>query len=291
MFTHTRYWFHIAQRAYRSWREHDVPLLSAAIAFYAMLSLSPLLVVAVAVTALVVEPDVASQYLINLVAQAVNDETARFVQDVLRNTQRASNTFSAAGISLLLMLLGAARLFRQLKAAVNIIWGTRAALQGMRATVRDHLLAVLMVLLVATALLVWLGVDIVLAALSARWKPVSAVWRWLNFGAGWALATLLFASAYHLLPDERIRWRDVWAGAAIGAFLFALCKLLVGVYLGLTGVQSAYGAASAAVVLLLWAYFSTQAFLFGAEWARVVWEINRGGEPATTPPVSSPHTR
>ncbi len=279
MFRRIQHWFGIARKAIRGWREHDAPLLAAAIAFYAMLSLSPLLVVAVAVTALVVEPDVASQYLVNVVGQAVNEETARFAQEVLRNTQRPSSGFSAAGISLLLMLFGAARLFRQLKAAVNIVWQTRTPAQGLRATMREHLLAVLMVLLAAMALVVWLGADVVLSALSARWMPALAVWRWLNFAAGWALLTLLFATAYRLLPDERIRWRDVWSGAIVGAFLFALCKLLVGVYLGLTGLQSAYGAASAAVVLLLWAYFSTQAFLFGAEWARVVWEEGQGTPP------------
>jgi len=275
MFHRIKHGFQFARKAYRGWREHDAPLLAAAIAFYAMLSLSPLLVVAVAVTALVLEPEVASQYLINVVGQAVNEESARFAREVLRNTQRPTSTFSAAGISLLLMLFGAARLFRQLQAAVNIVWATRHQSQGIRATVREHLLAVLMVLLAATALVVWLGVDVVLSALSARWRTVSAGWQWLNFAAGWGLLTLLFATTYRLLPDERIGWRDVWSGAAIGAFLFALCKLLVGVYLGLTGVQSAYGAASAAVVLLLWAYFSTQAFLFGAEWAKVVWEERR----------------
>ncbi|GBC96964.1 hypothetical protein HRbin16_02777 [bacterium HR16] len=279
MFRQIQYWFSIARKAVRSWREHDAPLLAAAIAFYAMLSLSPLLVVAVAVTALVVEPDVASQYLVSVVEQAVNEETARFVREVLHNTQRPSSSFSAAGISLLLMLFGAARLFRQLKAAVNIVWQTCTPAQGLRATVREHLLAVLMVLLTAIALVVWLGVDVVLSALSARWMPVSVVWQWLSFGVGWALLTLLFAIAYRFLPDERIRWHDVWSGAAIGALLFALCKLLVGVYLGLTGVQSAYGAASAAVVLLLWAYFSTQAFLFGAEWARAVWGERQGTNP------------
>ena len=275
MFHRIKHGFQFARKAYRGWREHDAPLLAAAIAFYAMLSLSPLLVVAVAVTALVLDPEVASQYLIHAVGQAVNEESARFAQEVLRNTQRPASTFSAAGISLLLMLFGAARLFRQLQAAVNIVWATRHQSQGIRATVREHLLAILMVLLAATALVVWLGVDVVLSALSARWKTVSAGWRWLNFAAGWGLLTLLFATTYRLLPNVQVRWQDVWAGAAVGAFLFALCKLLVGVYLGLTGVQSAYGAASAAVVLLLWAYFSTQAFLFGAEWAKVVWEERR----------------
>ncbi|MCS7310063.1 MAG: YihY/virulence factor BrkB family protein [Armatimonadetes bacterium] len=275
MLAQVQHWLHIARKAYRGWREHDAPLLAAAIAFYAMLSLSPLLVVAVAVAALVLEPEVASQYLLHVIGQAASEEAARFAQEVLRNTQRPASTFSAAGFSLLLMLFGAARLFRQLKAAVNIVWGTRVPEQGLRATVREHLLAVLMVLLVATLLLVWLGVDVVLSALSARWRLVSIGWRWLNFGAGWALLTLLFAIAYRLLPDERVRWRDVWAGAVVGALLFALCKLLVGLYLGMTGIHSAYGAASAAVVLLLWAYFSTQAFLFGAEWARVVWEERR----------------
>lgn len=268
-------WLSFAWRVYRRWREHDAPLLAGAIAFFAMLSLSPLLVVAVAVTALVIEPEAASRYLVSVVGQAVGAETAQFAQEVLRNTQRPASTFSAAGFSLLLMLFGAARLFRQLKAAVNIVWDTRTPAQGLRAAVSEQLLAILMVLLAATMLLLWLGAEVALSALSARWQGVSWGWRWLHFGAGWVLLTLLFALAYRLLPEERVDWRDVWAGAAIGAFLFALCQLLVSWYLGVTGVHSVYGAASAAVALLLWAYFCTQAFLFGAEWARLVWEERR----------------
>lgn len=268
-------WLQLVWTVYRRWLDHDAPLLAAAIAFYAMLSLSPLLVVAVAVTALVVEREAASRTLTHVIGQAVNEETARFAQEVLRNTQRPSSTLTAAGLSLLLMLLGATRLFRQLKAAVNMVWGTRTPSKGFRDTLREHLLAVLMLLLAATMLILWLGVDVALSALSARWQAVSAGWRWLNFGAGWALLTLLFALAYRLLPEAQVDWRDVWRGAAVGALLFALCKLLVGVYLGMTGVHSVYGAASAAVVLLLWAYFSTQAFLFGAEWTRVIWEERR----------------
>lgn len=256
--------------AWRGGQAHGVPLLSAAIAFYAMLSLSPLLVVAVAVTALVIDPESASRYLVDVVAQVTNEEIARFAQDVLRNTQRASSTFSAAGISLLLMLFGAARLFRQIKAALNIVWDVQA--QGLRATVRGHLLAVLMVLIASIALLAWLGVDVVLQAISQRITHIAVAWQWVSFAAGWLLITLLFATAYRLLPDTRVEWRDVWIGAGIGALLFALCKRVVGFYLGFTGIQSAYGAASTAVVLLLWTYFSAQAFLFGAECARVVWQ-------------------
>lgn len=262
----------LVMQVYRGWGEHDIPLLSAAIAFYAVLSLSPLLVVGVAVVALVIDPESASRYLVDVAAQVANEETAHFAQQVLHNTQRASSTFSAAGISLLLMLFGAARLFRQLKSALNIIWEVHAPAQGLRATVRGHLLAVLMVLIASVALIVWLGVDVALQVASMRIVPVQTLWRWVSFIAGWALITLLFATAYRLLPDARIGWRDVWVGAGIGALLFALCKLVVGVYLGFTGIHSAYGAASAAVVLLLWAYFSAQAFLLGAECARVVWQ-------------------
>ncbi|MGQ9737960.1 MAG: YihY/virulence factor BrkB family protein [Armatimonadota bacterium] len=263
-----RRWLPLVKQVFQAWEEHDIPLLSAAIAFYAMLSLSPLLVVAVAVMALVIDPESASRYLLDVVAQVANEETARFAQEVLRNTQRASSTFSAAGISFLLMLFGAARLFRQIKSALNIIWEAQA--QGLGATVRGHLLAVLIVLIASIALLAWLGVDVALQAVSVRTAPVGGLWRWLSFVAGWTLIILLFATAYRLLPDSRVDWRDVWVGAGIGALLFTLCKSVVGIYLGFTGIQSAYGAASAAMVLLLWAYFSAQAFLFGAECARVV---------------------
>ncbi len=247
-----------------------MPFLSAAIAFFAMLSLAPLLVVAVATTALVVPPESASRYVTEVVAQVTSEETARFAQEVLRNTQKPSSTLSYAALSLLLMLFGAGRLFRQLKAALNIVWESRSQAQGVWSTVAGHLLAVLMVLLTAVALLVWLGVDVTLTALSARMALASVVWRWVSFAAGWGLLTVLFAVAYRLLPDAPVRWRNVWSGAAIGALLFVMCKMAVGVYLGLTGIHSAYGAASAAVVLLLWAYLSTQAFLFGAEYAKAV---------------------
>ncbi len=255
-------------RAIRQWQEHDAPFLAAAIAFYAMLSLAPLLVLAVAVTALVVPPEAASQYVVNLLAQAANEDTARFAQEVLRNTQKPASTVSAAGLSLLLMLFGAARLFRQVKVALNIVWDVQAKARGLRATVRGHLLSVVVVLLAAVVLIVWLGVDVALSAVSSRVLPSAPVWRWVSFAAGWALVTLLFTFTYRILPDTRVGWRELWGGASIGALLFALCKLAVGVYLGLTGVQTAYGAASAAVVLLLWAYLSAQAFLFGAECAR-----------------------
>lgn len=268
-----RRWLSLLSQAWRGWQAHDIPLLSAAIAFYAMLSLSPLLVVAVAVMALVIDPESASRYLVDVVAQVTNEETARFAQEVLRNTQRVSSTYSATGISLLLMLLGAARLFRQMKSALNVIWEVQA--QGLRATVRGHLLAVLMVMIASIALLAWLGVDVVLQAMSQRFMPMLGVWRWASFAAGWALITLLFATAYRLLPDSRVEWWDVWIGAGIGALLFALCKLVVGIYLGFTSIQSVYGAASTAVALLLWTYFSAQAFLFGAECARAVWQERR----------------
>lgn len=268
-----RRWLSLLSQAWRGWQAHDIPLLSAAIAFYAMLSLSPLLVVAVAVMALVIDPESASRYLRDVVAQVTNVETARFAQEVLHNTQRASSTYSAAGISLLLMLLGAARLFRQIKSALNVIWEAQA--QGLRATVRGHLMAVLMVLVASIALLAWLGVDVVMQAVSRRITPLAVAWRWMSFAAGWALITMLFATAYRLLPDSQVEWRDVWVGAGIGALLFALCKLVVGIYLGFTSIQSVYGAASTAVVLLLWAYFSAQAFLFGAEWARAIWQERR----------------
>jgi membrane protein len=280
--TVAREWLTIALDAYRGWRVHDGTLLSAAIAFYAMLSLSPLLVIAVAVTALVLEPERASRYLTEVVAQVANEQMAGFAQEVLRNTQRPTSAFSAAGGSLLLMLFGAARLFRQLKAAVNIVWETRGHSQGIRAMLNEHLIAMLMVLMAAVGLVAWLGIDVVLSAVSSRLVPHASLWRWGSSVAGWGLLTLLFGAAYRLLPDARVPWRDVWAGAAIGALLFVLCKLVVSVYLGLTGVHSAYGAASAAVVLLLWAYFSTQAFLFGAEWAKAVW-ARRRSMPTLTP--------
>lgn len=271
-----RRWLRTFSRACRGWQQHDVPFLAAAIAFYTMLSLSPLVVTAVAVVAVVVPVQTASRYLLEVSAQVVNQETANFIQEVLRNTQRTSNALSAAGVSLVLALFGSARLFRQVKVAINIVWEARADKHGLWHTLLGHLMAVLMVLFTAVALLAWLGLEVALTAISSRITVAVPLWRWVSFVAGWALLTLLFAVAYRLLPDAPVQWRQVWAGASVGALLFALCKLLVGVFLGFSGIHSAYGAASAAVVLLLWAHFSAQAFIFGAEIARACGEEECG---------------
>lgn len=272
-----RNWLGVVREALRGWRQHDAPLLAAAIAFYAMWSLSPLLVVAVAVSALVFDPEHAANYLLRQIEQLGAPEAALIAEEVLRNTLRPANASLAAGVSLLLMLLGAARLFRQVKSALQIIWQSRPSQGGLQAILRSQLLSVLMVLVGLLALLLWLGVDVLLSALSVRWKPATLAWRWLSFAVGWGLLTVLFALSYRLLPDAGVKWRFAWWGAMVGGLLFALCKMGVGMYLGITGVQSAYGAASAAIAVLLWAYFSAQAFLFGAEWARAAQQQHSGG--------------
>jgi membrane protein len=257
-----------------AWMEDNALRLSAALAFYSVFSLAPLLVIAVSIAALIFsEQTVRDQISAQLEALA-GPRAADALEALLVTTaaQKRTGTFAAiAGIAV--MVFGASGVFGELKDALNTIWGVvvkpgRTLLR----LIRDRFLSFSMVLSVGFLLLVSLLLSAILTALSkyVNWLlplPVF-VWRTLDFLGSLGVITVLFAMIFKILPNVRIDWRDVWIGAAVTSLLFVLGKFLIGFYLGASSVASAYGAAASVIIVLLWVYYSACILLFGAEFTK-----------------------
>lgn len=256
------------------WRKDNVPSLAAAVAFYTMLSLSPLLVIATAIAGAVFGPEAARSQLISEVRELVGEHGAGTIEMLLASADQPATGALASAVGLGLLLFGAAGVFSELQDALNTIWGVKA--EGgdvLLRTLKARLLTFGMVLTVGFLLLVSLVVSAGLAGLSSYargiWPELSG---WLRFGdilASLALITLLFALLYRFLPEAHVAWGDVWLGAAVTALLFTTGKVLIGLYLGKSGIGSTYGAAGSLAVFLVWVYYSAQVFYFGAEFTAV----------------------
>lgn len=259
----------LIRRIGASWGKHAVPRHAAALAFYTLLSLAPLLLVLVSIAGYWFGQQAAESKILNVIRENAGQDVARFIQNLLLNAGRAEKGLWAVLFGVVLVLIGASNVFHQLKHSLDALWEVPEREWGVvRRFFFARLLSVSAVLLISVLLLLWLLLD-VLMALFLRWlqkwaiEPV-LINQTLNWLFSWIGTTLVFGFLYKVLPDTKVDWRDVWLGAGIAAFLFGLSKWLLGGYLAFTGAASIYGAAGALVVLLLWIYFSAQIFLLGA---------------------------
>lgn len=249
----------------------DVPRLGAALAFYITLSLSPLLLAIVALAGLVFGPEAARGELVGELRGAIGTEGAAAVEQMVASTSSVSRGVSATVVAFAILLFGASRVFSELQNALNSIWKVpnRKPAGGLLATVRNRLLAFSLVCGTALLLLASLVVSAVLSAVSDRiaasMPGMELAARAIDFLVTLVLLTALFAMIFKWLPDTPLAWSDVWLGAAVTAVLFSMGKYFIGLYLGTAAIGSAYGAAGAFVVLLVWIYWSSQILLFGAE--------------------------
>jgi membrane protein len=270
-----RHFVSVLMESAGAWMEDNALRLSASLAFYAVFSLAPLLLVAVSIGALMFsEQTVRDQISAQLEALA-GPRAADALEALLVTTatQKRTGTFATiAGV--VVMLFGASGVFGELKDALNTIWGVvvkpgRTLLR----LIRDRFLSFSMVLSVGFLLLVSLLLNAILTALSKymNWVlPLPAlVWQALDFVGSFGVITVLFAMIFKILPNVRIGWHDVWIGAAVTSLLFVLGKFLIGFYLGASSITSAYGAAASVVIVLLWVYYSACILFFGAEFTKI----------------------
>lgn len=254
------------------WIDHKAPRMGAALAYYTIFSMAPLLVITIAVASLAFGQDAAEGRIIEQLRDVVGEQGGRAVQTMIAHANEEGGGLFATVLSIVALFLGAMGVFGELQDSLNTIWDVPArAGRGLWGIIQDRLLSFVMVLGVAFLLLVSLVVSAVLAAvgtLLGAWG-MSIVGQALNFVVSLGVITLLFAMIYRFLPDVRIAWADVWLGAGLTALLFTTGKLLIGLYLGHSSIASAYGAAGSLAVLLVWLYYSTQIFLFGAELTQV----------------------
>jgi membrane protein len=273
------------------WSDDKASRLAAALSYYTIFSISPLLIIAIAVAGLAFGEEAARNQIVGEIGGLVGREGAEAIQGILKSTSQKSTGILATVIGLCTLLLGASGAFGQLQDALNTIWEVKPKPgQGIRGVLRARLLSFSLVLVIGFMLMVSLVMTAGLAAMGkylAGLLPMSgALMQAVNFAISLAVTSLLFALIYKVLPDVRIRWHDVWIGAVFTALLFSLGRFLIGLYLGRSSVGSAYGAAGSLVIVLLWIYYSSQILFFGAEFTQVY--ANRYGSHIVPKPNAEP---
>ncbi|HYO23428.1 MAG TPA: YihY/virulence factor BrkB family protein [Lacipirellulaceae bacterium] len=270
----------LLRQTFTEWSDDKAPQLGAALAFYTALSIAPLLVIALAVSAFFLGDEAAQGKIISELQTIVGPEGGKAIEDMVANANQPTTGSIAAALSIVTLLFGASGVFGQLQSALNDIWNVKPKPgRGLWGMLRDRFLSFAMVLGVAFLLLVSLVITAGLAAVgnAANILPDSMAWmgQALNFAVSLLVITVLFALMFKYLPDVKIGWRDVWLGAIVTALLFAAGKFAIGLYLGHSSMTSSYGVAGSFVVLLVWTYYSAQIFFFGAELTQVY--ANRHG--------------
>jgi membrane protein len=257
------------------WYADRGPRLGAALAFYTLFSLAPLLIIITAIAALAYGEDVAHAQIMRQIEELIGGEGAEAIRSIIENASRPSSGAVATLIGLATLLFGATVVFNELQDALNTIWDIppkpeRGMVIGM---IRDRFLSFTMVLSIGFLLLASMLANTILTAVVQNFGdllPSRAYFlRLANFVLFLGIVTLLFAMIYKVLPDTTIAWSDVVIGAVATSLLFAIGKFLIGLYLVYSSVVSAYGAAGSLVVVLVWVYYSAQIFYFGAEFTKV----------------------
>ena len=272
---------------YTKWTADHAQGLGAALAFYAIFSLAPLLLIVIAIAGSVFGQEAAQGEIIGQIQGLVGEESAKAIQTMLEEARKPAAGIIATVVAIVLLFLGATGVFAQLQEALNIIWRVEAKPeQGMWKILKDRFISLLAVLGTGFLLLISLVISAALSAIGTtleQFLPVPGfLLQLINFLVSFAIVTLLFAMIYKLLPDRSIQWSDVWIGAIITSLLFTIGKFVIGVYLGKSDVGIAYGAAGSLVVMLMWVYYASQIFLFGAEFT-AVYAHARGSKLAPSP--------
>lgn len=248
--------------------------LSAALAYYSVFSLAPLLIVAISIAGSIFGEDAARGAIKDQLAGALGPETAAAVQEMIKGASNSGNGTLMAIIGFGVLLVSASGVFAELKDAMNTVWNIEPATGGgILSLIKDRILSLTMVLVIGFLLLVSLVLSATIAAanhwISAVMPIPITAWYLLNFGVSLAVVTALFAMIFKVLPDANVRWSDVWTGAFLTSCLFSLGKFLLALYLGRPEAASTYGAAGALILILSWVYYSAAILLFGAEFTQV----------------------
>jgi len=272
---HLRQLWDLMRKSIDAWVDDYAPSMGAALAYYTLFSIAPLLIIAIAVAGLVFGQEAARGEIVAQIQDLIGREGASAVQGLLKSANEPAQDIVATVVSIVTLVIGATTVFGELQSDLDRIWRVPAPAKQSSIWILLHtrFLSFGLVLGLGFLLLVSLIVSAAIAALG-KWsngffEGWEAILHVLNLSISFATTTLLLAMIYKLMPRARIAWRDVWLGAAVTALMFEIGKFLIGLYLGTTGVASGFGAAGSLVALLVWVYFSAQIFLLGAEFTWV----------------------
>ena len=273
---HSRDLLNIATRSVTAWFEHNASSLGAALAFYTLFSVAPILIIAVAIAGFVFGDNNAQNQVLSQLQALVGDAGAAAIRELLSSAHYSDKRGIAAAVGIVTVLVGATSVFGELQNALGRVWQTPPPPKQEKSWwrfIRGRVLSVGLVLGVGFLLLVSLVASAALAAfdgwLGRSLPELNLLLPVLDILFSFGMTVLLFALIYKYVPHESISWEDVCIGATVTALLFTIGKSLIGIYLGKSSFNSAYGAAGSLIVLLLWIYYSAQIFLLGAEFTRV----------------------
>lgn len=290
----------LAGDALRGWSDDEAASMGAALAFYTLFSMAPLLLLVISIAGLVIGADTAHGLIFDQLNELLGEKGASAVEAVLKAADNKEKGLLAAAVSLGTLIIGATSVFAELRRDLDRIWKFKAAhVRGIWRILGARLWSFGLVLTIGFLLMVSLalsaGVTAFGSLLSSHLPGAGYVLRGLEFMVSFVVITGLFAMIYKMLPSVRLEWSDVWVGAATTSLLFWVGKYLIGLYLAKSAVASPFGAAGTLVVVIVWVYYSAQIFFLGAEFTRAYATrrgslqagnaaVNRGGSPALGEP-------
>ncbi|MEH2067952.1 MAG: YihY/virulence factor BrkB family protein [Nostoc sp.] len=262
------------QETFQEWSEDKASRLAAALAYYTIFSIAPLLIIVIAIAGAAFGEEAARGQIVGQIQGLVGKSGAEFIQTAINNANKPQTGAIASIISVVVLLLGATGLFTELQDSLNTIWEVKPKPgQGVTNIIRLRFLSFAMIIGIGFLLLVSLVISTGLAALSTYFSNlipgVDFLWKILNFLISFAITTFLFGLIFKVLPDVKIAWSDVLIGAILTSFLFSIGRFLLGQYLGNGSFGSAYGAAGSLVIILAWVNYAAQILFFGAEFTQV----------------------
>jgi membrane protein len=286
--------WNLTKQTLQAWLNDYAPSMGAALAYYTLFSLAPLLLIVISVAGMIFGDDAARGEIALQLRELMGESGARAVQDLLNSVHKPIEGTFATAMGLLLMFIGATTVFGELQDALDRIWRVPARSQtsGWLTLVRARLLSFGMILAIGFLLTVSLVASTVLKVMGRWLEPIFGGWyivmSTIDGIGGFLLIAAMFALIYKTMPRARIQWRDVWTGALLTSLLFGLGKFLIGLYIGRSGVISGFGAAGSLVIVLLWVYYSAQIFLIGAEFTWVYANMCGSRKPAVVEPMAMP---
>ena len=264
----------LMKAAASSWIDDYAQSMGAALAYYTLFSIAPLLLIVIAIAGQIFGVKAARGEIVGQLQGLMGHQGAQAVQALLESVRQPAGNMIAITVGGIILLIGATSVFGELQDALDRIWRAPKRYKGgIWNLLRSRILSLGMILGIGFLLMVSLVASAALAALGKLWGPLFSGWEILanliDFFVSFAFATTLFAMIYKVMPRVKVAWSDVWIGAAVTALLFTVGKFLIGLYIGKSGLASGFGAAGSLVVLLVWVYYSAQIFLMGAEftWA------------------------
>jgi membrane protein len=257
-----------------SWLDHDASTMGAALAFYTVFSIAPILIIAIGVASTVVQGDLLRADLLSQAQNLLGPSGANAVRELLTSADYVGHSHLATSIGVVTLLFGASSVFVELQISLDRIWEIpkRKRMSGLWRILRARFLSLGLVLGVGFLLMASLVVSTLMVAFGAWLAGLLGHWRTtflvIDVMMTLGISAMLFALLFKYVPQERLAWSDVWIGGAVTAVLFSIGKFAIGYYLGKGAFSSVYGIAGSFLVLLLWSYYTAQIFLFGAEFTR-----------------------